>query len=260
MKSIITIILFFFSYQIFACSCVCSIQNPIEAYLIYQDVYIGKVEKVDKIEGFKQKIKIKIEKVYKGNPSEVVLVEKDVKYSDCSKPYLYEGDKWLFFTSKDKEGNQIINYCNPSKNFEPSRYVKRTSKKKSDKYRSDFKRYLKVVDFVLNSNNLKDIPLEKLYPISGGIITYDKRNEFKLLQNKFESDFGIYLITFNINRSIKNIKIVQSLGKEVDSFIIKKAKESKNWRNFGDKNRDNFFKENQSKILLFWKNGISYPL
>ncbi|OSY89386.1 hypothetical protein WH52_01745 [Tenacibaculum holothuriorum] len=260
MKSIISIILILFSYQAFSCSCICAIENPVDAYLNFPDVYIGKVERIEKVDGYKQKLKIKVGKIYKGNPSKTILVVKDFNYSDCNKPFFYEGDDWLFFTSKDKNGDQIINYCNPSKNFEPSNYIKRTSEKRAKKYRNDFKRYLKVIDFALKSDVLNSLSLKKMNPIRGGGITFQKREKFKSLQSKFENDFGIYLIKFNSDRSINSIKIVQSLGEVVDSFIIKNTNESKNWQNFGDKMRSDFFEKNQSKILFFWKKGISYGL
>ncbi|WP_179007690.1 hypothetical protein [Winogradskyella forsetii] len=121
------------------CTCVYNVNTD---YYNFDTIFRAEVLSVSYLNSnkYNQKAKLKITKVYKGNPTSTIITVE----GGCSTPKLISNKEWIFFTS-NKNNTQTLKSCNPSIRLYPKSFIENQPKRlKISKLRLE--RNLKLLD------------------------------------------------------------------------------------------------------------------
>lgn len=197
-----------FNYS-FSCSCVYDFVNT---YMSSENVFKAKVIEISKYNNSSEhnkKATLQILHTYKGKPTNEVITSK----KGCSIQFVKINSEWIFFTNSNN-GIQLLSSCNPSFNLSPNKYVKK-NKEKLKEWSVNIQEKLQII-------HLLSMNIDEGYT-HPPIIRNSSRNLFIDLAsknlNEFQSNFGLYFIYFNSDKTVKNIEIIQSLGQKIDKKV-----------------------------------------
>ncbi|MFA5556740.1 MAG: hypothetical protein WCY06_03095 [Flavobacteriaceae bacterium] len=231
-------------------SCTCARGNTVESFMEYEAVFKAKVisenehypnSKTPKI------ITLEITEVFKGNPTKTLMIERGKCHTVAPKL----NTEWIIFTSKNDKGIYFLEDCNASFTLEPNKYTQE-SNQRFNYWSQNIKDKIEVLSLLSKTNDL-NFQLPR-------IISKDNQNLISFLKSlpkeKFINDFGLYIIKFNTDRSVKEIVTLNSLGEEVDSVVEIYYKYRADWQYRDVDKREDDFKDGDSFSVILTKNQL----
>ena len=234
MKYYFLTIIFLFGYSYAkACSCDLSWQETNNHYITSDFVGIVTINQVfnspDR-ESNTYRIKVNTEKVFKGNQVSTLYVYGNRGHgiiSSCDVGSVHQGKEWIIYATKNSKGKLAFGWCSNSKPM-----VKEWFDGKAKQNRQqDIDRELRILQYLsLSLPNFKRN--YSVLPIGTNLSNYlEQYDGIELPSNSFYQ----YLITFDSNLNVQNVKRLKGLNEQFDSDFIDYLKSNVKWKvSFGD--------------------------
>src|SRR5690606_15292714 len=181
-----------------------------------------------------KKITIEVIEVFKGNPITTLIIER----GDCHTVVPKLNTEWIIYTSKDSSGNFTIEDCNASFSLNPHKYIQESNERFKN-WNQNIKDQIEILSLLSKTDNLNFNFPKITNSDNQRLINFYK----SIPEKNFINDFGVYIIEFNTNRSVKNIIVLNSLGEEIDNVFKIFYKYKTDWTYRELEKRESNFKE-----------------
>lgn len=249
MKKLIFLHIFLIS-TIYSYACTCIKENTVDNFVNYEVVFKAKViaenehypnSKTPKI------ISLEIIDIFKGNPKKTLIIER----GKCQTIAPKLNTEWIIFASKDSKGNFILEDCNASFSLVPHKYIQE-SNKRFKKWNQNIQDQVNIISFLSKTDNINFNFPKIISSNNQKLINFYK----SIPEENFINDFGIYIIEFNTDRSVKDILVLNSLGEEIDTIFKIFYKHKTDWTYREKEKRENNFEKGDAVSIIITKNQI----